>query len=193
MKKDWTGNRRSTFAQLGASNHSDYERPVTDYYATDPIAIDLLCQKEELFDVWECSCGGGHLAKRLEEKGLLSYASDLHDHGYGQTGVDFLKTKRSHSWIVTNPPYRNALEFCRHAISQSSNVAMLLKITFLEGQKRQAFFRQNPPSKVYVFSKRLQCAMNGDFGIFKDKSSAACYAWFVWTDGFEGLPRIDWI
>ena len=27
----------------------------------------------------------------------------------------------------------------------------------------------------------------------KYKSSAACYAWFVWEKGYTGKPEIDWI
>lgn len=42
MAKDWTGNGKSTFITLGASNHTNKEREINDYYATDPIAIDAL-------------------------------------------------------------------------------------------------------------------------------------------------------
>lgn len=35
MAKDWTGNKKSTFVTLGASNHTDKERQKEDYYATD--------------------------------------------------------------------------------------------------------------------------------------------------------------
>ena len=46
MNKDWTGNKRSTFVTLGASNHTDKERQHEDYYATDPIAAKLLLEVE---------------------------------------------------------------------------------------------------------------------------------------------------
>lgn len=38
MKRDWTGNYNSIFKTLGASSHTDEEREVNDYYATDPVA-----------------------------------------------------------------------------------------------------------------------------------------------------------
>lgn len=42
MKNDWTGNYKSTFATIGASNHTEKEREVNDYYATAPEAVDVL-------------------------------------------------------------------------------------------------------------------------------------------------------
>lgn len=39
---DWTGNSKSSYAVIGATGHSDSEREKHDYYATDPLAIDLL-------------------------------------------------------------------------------------------------------------------------------------------------------
>ena len=42
--KDWTGNQKSIYVTLGASNHTDKERQIDDYYATSPIAIDTLIE-----------------------------------------------------------------------------------------------------------------------------------------------------
>lgn len=58
--KDWIGNKNSIFKTLGASNHTEKERQSEDYYATDPIAIDVLIKDGRVtFDkpVWECACG----------------------------------------------------------------------------------------------------------------------------------------
>lgn len=63
MAKDWTGNKKSTFVTLGASNHTDKERQKEDYYATDPIAARLLLEVEPFEGkIWECACGEKHLA-----------------------------------------------------------------------------------------------------------------------------------
>ena len=40
--KDWTGNGNSIYKTLGASNHTDEEREVNDYYATPPRATKCL-------------------------------------------------------------------------------------------------------------------------------------------------------
>lgn len=71
-------------------------------------------------------------------------------------------------------------------------VCMFLKLTFLEGVGRQELFQKHPPRTVAVFTRRIQVARNGDPEMFK-KSSAACYAWFIWEKGYTGKPEIVWI
>ena len=193
--KDWTGNKTTTWATLGASNHSDYERAEHDFYATDSRAIDELFKViEKPTEVWECACGAGHLSKRMEELGVKVYSTDLIDHDYGTPGIDFLATDTLVApVIITNPPYRYALEFVEHAIELGAErVCMFLKLTFLEGVKRQRLFQKYPPHIVAVFTKRIQVARNADPEMFK-KSSAACYAWFIWDKGYTGAPKITWI
>jgi DNA modification methylase len=121
-------------------------------------------------------------------------ASDLYDRGYGHAGVDFLKAYEKVDNIITNPPYKHALEFVEHALKLANKkVAMFLKLTFLEGKGRYKFFQENPPRRIYVFSYRAMCYLNGDDTIKDKKSSAVAYAWFVWEKGFKGKPEIEWI
>ena len=92
-EKDWTGNKNSIFKTLGASNHTDKERQNEDYYATDPIAIDVLLKDGGVTfnkPIWECSCGEGHLSERLKSFGYEVRSTDLIDRGYGEGGIDFL-------------------------------------------------------------------------------------------------------
>jgi len=195
MKKDWTGNKKSTFSTLGASSHSKHEREQHDYYATEPKAIELLLEVEEFNNVWECACGEGHLAKILQKRNLLNKATDIIDRGYGKGDVDFLLEIDKHNGdIITNPPYRLAKEFVEQSLSLLFNgrkLALFLKLTFLEGQARKEMFRKFPPKTIYVSSSRLKCALNGNFE--KTGSSAAAYGWFVWEKGFIGCPVIKWI
>ena len=194
--KDWTGNKKSTFVTLGASSHSATPRQEHDYYATDPKAIDALNTILPMKDleVWEPACGGGHLSKRMKKMGAVVYSTDLYERGYGDTGIDFLATKEALApVIVTNPPYKYATEFVEHSIELGvDKLVMFLKITFLEGQRRRKLFDKYPPKTVAVFSKRVQVAINGDPDMFK-KSSAACYAWFIWEKGYTGKPEVVWL
>ena len=193
--KDWTGNSKATFTTLGASNHSDYERAEHDFYATSPKAIDELFKViDKPTEVRECACGAGHLSKRMRELGVKVYSSDLIDRGYGTPGIDFLAMRNLVApVIITNPLYRYAKEFVLHALELGAEqVCMFLKLTFLEGVGRQELFQEYPPHTVAVFTRRIQVARNGDPEMFK-KSSAACYAWFIWEKGYTGKPEIVWI
>ena len=119
----------------------------------------------------------------------------MKNRGYGIYGVDFLTYDGDFNGdIITNPPYKYALEFVEKALSlipEGNKVAMFLRIQFLEGIKRGELFDNNPPKTIYVARKRLQCAKSGVFeGL---SSSATAYCWFVWEKGFKGNPIIKWI
>jgi hypothetical protein len=190
---DWTGNSKSTFTQLGSSAHSEGERQQHDFYATDPKAIELLLKLEQFKNVWESACGEGHLSKVLVENNIHGKSSDLIDRGYGEVlnflGIDI------QDWdgdIITNPPFRFAKEFVQKALSivpEGRKVAMFLRIQFLEGKDRKAFFKNNLPKTVYVSSSRIKCGINGDFS---GGSSAACYCWIVWEKGWMGETVLKW-
>jgi hypothetical protein len=184
----------TSLRMLGSSAHSSYERADGDFYATDPAAIDALMSVEQFNGaVWECACGKGHLSKRLEEFGHKVISTDLFDRGYGKSGVDFISSHLLANNVVTNPPFHQAQEFVEHAIGLGAEkTAMVLKITFLESVRRKKFFEKHPPRKVAVFSKRLQVAKNDEPAMW-NKSTAACYAWFIWHKGFRGRPEILWI
>ena len=196
--KDWTGNSKSTFVTLGASNHSTTEREDNDFYATEPKALELLLDIEE-FDpyIWECACGKGHLSDALRKRGYIVKSTDLIDRGYGEGNVDFLQCTDKHNGdIITNPPYKHAQQFVEHAlelIPDGNRVAMFLKLTFLESQARREMFEKYPPEYIYVSSSRLRCARGGDFETYKQGvGTAIAYAWFIWRKGFTGEPRVRW-
>jgi len=193
--KDWKGNTK-TITCLGAHNDSEHEREVNDYYATSPVAIDYLLEVEDFSDlILEPACGEGHLSKRLEEFGKRVVSTDLIDRGFGIGGIDFFKDELIFGGdIITNPPYRFAKEFIQKSLEtvhSGAKVAMFLRIQFLESKGRYEFFKNNPPKKIYVFSGRMGCAMNGEFG--KHSVSAVPYAWYVWEKGYKGETVIDWI
>lgn len=190
-----TSNAHSLFVTLGASNHSDTDRETNDYYATDPLAMELLLKLERFaHNVWECACGAGHLSKVLEEHGYNVASTDLVYRGYGTGGVDFLKSDVVFDGdIVTNPPYKYAKEFAQHAIESVTDghkVAMFLRLQFLEGKSRRALFDKYPPKTVYVASGRISCAMGGDFKNYN--GGAQAYAWFIWEKGYTGSTTVKW-
>jgi len=199
ISKDWKGNSNSVFKIIGASSHCDDERHPEDFYATDPIAIDLLCSVEKFEGtVWEPCCGQGHLSERLKNFGYTVFPSDIIDRGYGKSGVDFLKQISTFGCnnIITNPPYSFAQEFVTHSLfllPENGKLAMFLKLTFLEAKKRKELFEKFPPKTVYVSSSRIICAKNGDFDKQKKIGSAVAYCWYLWEKGYKGETVIKWI
>lgn len=175
MSKDWNGGFNSVFKCLGASSHTEKEREPNDYYATSPEAIDLLFESNNFVRprfVWECACGEGHLAKRLADYGCNVYSSDLVDRGFGTGGVDFLKQvdmpfHNVERCIVTNPPYKYAMEFILHALALLENgerAVFFLKTSALEGKKRyERLFKPFPPKMIYQFKGRVICAKKWRF------------------------------
>lgn len=208
--KDWTGNSRAIYTTLGASSHVEADREENDYYATHPIATEMLCDLETFSkDVLEPCCGEGHISEVLKSRGYNVESMDLIDRGYGQGGVDFLEYYEPvDKDIVTNPPYKLAKEFVEHAmemITPGHKVAMFLKLTFLESSGRRELFKKYPPKKIWVSSSRIPCGKNGDFyqrdkdgnvkigadGEPKEISSAVCYAWFIWEKNYQGPIVVD--
>lgn len=168
----------SNLSLNGFTNHSDLERQAEDYYATDPIAIDLLLKQEHFDDlIWECACGEGHLSKQLEKHGHQVYSTDLVDRGYGKGGVDFLKCESMFGGdIITNPPYKHLNEWIINGLALTNRkLALLCRIQTLEGvQRYNKIFKNYPPSRIYVFVKRLHICRNADFSLAR---GAVCYAW----------------
>ena len=192
---DWIGNARSIYTTLGASNHTEGERELHDFYATHPRAMELLLDMEQFSpNIWECACGTGHLSEVLKQRGYNVYSTDLIDRGYGEGGVDFFECQNVFDGdIITNPPYKYAKEFVEHAldlIPNGNRVAMFLKFTFAEGKARKHLFTTQPPKTVYISSSRLICAKNGDFESIS--SSAVAYAWYVWEKGYTGDTVLKW-
>jgi len=167
------------------------DREINDYYATPPVATLALLEKESFVgNILEPCCGEGHISKILEANGYTVESNDLIDRGYGSSRIDFLLETTKVDNVVTNPPYKNALDFVRKATDLADKkVAMLLKLNFLEGVKRKEFFKTRPPARVYVFSSR-QSLMKG--GV-PHKGGMMALAWFVWENGSTEKPILDWI
>ena len=200
--KDWTGNRKSIFTTLGASNHTDNEREQNDFYATDSIAIDKLLSKIKLpCNILEPACGTGCLSERLKHFGYNVKSYDIIDRGYGevQNFFELITPPIEGDYaIVTNPPYKYALEFVLHSfdlVQTGSLVCMFLKTTFAEGKNRyNQLFKFYPPHYVLQCIERVLCAKNADFEYMKAHGgSAVSYAWWVWEKGYKGETILDWI
>jgi len=187
----------NVFRTLGATNHSDTERELHDFYATSPSAVEELLKVETFNkEVWDNCVGKGHIAEVLKKHNYNVKSSDLIDRGYPDTEIKnfFEYNKKVNMDIIINPPYSHAIEFANHSldiIRRGFKLALFVKLLFLEGQKRRILFDRQPPKIVYVFSKRTNCARDGRFDLHS--GSAVAYCWIIWEKGYKGITELKWI
>jgi hypothetical protein len=76
------------------------------------------------------------MSKVLEETGRAVLSSGLYDRGYGEVGLDFLKSTYADN-IVTNPPFNCAEAFVASGVKyERRKFALLLRLAFLDGANR---------------------------------------------------------
>ena len=162
------------------TNRRLIDRSGTDFYPTPEWVTRALLDREEFSGkIWEPACGDGAMARVLRSTKCAVVASDLYDHGYGRSGVDFLRTRRTVPNIVTNPPYHLSEDFVHAALRQATRkVALILRLAFLEsGGRYQTIFSTRPPARVHVFSPRVTFYPKH---ATRRGSGTTAYAWFVW-------------
>lgn len=171
---------------------SDRERD--HFYPTPPRGTEALLSVETFpRHVWEPACGEGDISRVLAAAGHEVLSTDLIDRGFGQGGVDFLLDYQTRSpAIITNPPFYLAEDFALHAIARAeSKVALLARLAWLEGAARHAkVFKPHPPSRVWVFSRRLGMKRGA---LAVDRGGLIAFAWFVWDRAHVGPTQLGWL
>lgn len=172
-----------------------------DLYETPPVAVQALLTVETLPElIWEPACGPGSIVRELRTAGHKVYATDLVDYGCpdSESRIDFLMEQTAPTYIgavVTNPPYKLAGEFVSHAMMLGiPKVVMLLRLAFLESERRRAILESGMLARVHVFRNRLPM-MHRDGWEGPKASSAVPFAWFVWDRAHKGpteLKRLSW-
>ena len=198
-------------AKLAGGNPKD-ERVEYDFYATDPKAVEKLLLKYSINGnkILEPCVGNGNIAdtvKKFYKTEIDITGVDIVDRGYPNTIVqDFLtwQTDEKFEAIITNPPYSLAKEFVEKGIKLltdetedtcNGQMAMFLKIQFLEGAKRKELFEKYPPKYIYVFRNRMATWNNGEPLDPNGKrwATTMCHAWFIWGKGSTTEPIIRWL
>jgi len=177
---------------------SGQDRAEHDFYATPSEAVKYLLNVEKFdTDIWECASGQNHIADMLKEYGYSVRTSDIVKRTPTTEQMDFLSCEEK-EWegaIITNPPFKLAKEFVEKSLSLVGNgqkVAMFLRLQFLDGLNRYELFKNCPPKRVHVFSRRIRCAKDGNFTQYKS-GGIQSNAWFVWEKDYQGKTEIDWI
>lgn len=180
-------------------NHDGREN--NDFYATPPEEVTNIIQFEELYEtILEPCCGLGHMVRGIEEaygnrKKIL--ATDLVDRGFGRGGLDFLSPKypfkSNINTIIMNPPFKHIQEFTLKALEiAKKKVVLFARLQFMESQTRyENIFKDNKPTRIYIYADRVACAKGGDFKQSLDSSMA--FGWFVWDKINPKEKSVNWI
>lgn len=190
-----------------AGGNPENGRVEHDYYATNPMAVKMLLDNYNFIgkSILEPCVGAGHIANAIDKyynhtKEITGI--DIVDRGYKDTIVtDFLtyETDKKFDGIITNPPFSLAQEFIEKSmdlLTDKGQIAMFLKIQFLEGGKRGEFFKKYPPKYIYVFRNRMATWNSGlpkNPETNKPWATTMCHAWFIWEKGSKSEPIIRWL
>ena len=176
-----------------SANNATGKRKKSDFYET-PYTLTRKFLDVEYFNknstVCEPACGGGAITRVLKE-----HWEDDKVTAYDQE-TNFLWETGEYDYIVTNPPFSIAFEFIQRAkLVAKSKFALLLPLSYLHGKKRfdEVYSdRTYGLEKVYVFTRypMLGEALREDG---KYNTGMMVYAWYVWTNGYSGLPTVDWL
>ena len=171
-----------------------------DLYQTPAAAVHALLRVEQIPRiVWEPACGPGAIVKVLRDTGRTVVATDLVDYGCpdSESRVDFLMERTAPAGveaIVTNAPYKLAAEFVVHALGLVPRVAVLLRLAFLESDRRSAILDGGQLARVHLFRDRLPMMHRAGWAGPR-ASSAIAFAWFVFDRNHNGpttIDRISW-
>lgn len=192
-------NRSTAVMQARAEPHDSL-----DDFPTPPWATRALCEflRREGQDtgamiVREPAANRGYMVRPLRESFGRVEASDVHDYGMGWAVEDYLfpgNGERVVNWVITNPPFRLAVEFIDKALRTTlDGVAVIVRAAFLEGIGRYGrLFACRPPTDVLQFTERVVMHKGR---LSADGSTATAYAWLVWRHAAraEGATRLRWI
>jgi hypothetical protein len=147
----------------------------TDFYATPPWCYENLDIDWSKFSKAHEPCrGDGRIQFFLEEEcGIECTYSEITE------DKDFFEWDAGTDLILSNPPFSIAQDFIDHSLEHSNTCIMLLRINYLGSIGRHDWWKSNPPTALFVLSKRPSFTGKG--------TDATDYAWFVWdkTDRIE--------
>lgn len=172
--------------------------PLDAYYTPDDVARACVATLDlrGVNRVLEPSVGGGAWVMAVAQAAPSAdiIGMDLNPEAAGldactvqMRGKDFLAFSGRYDLVIGNPPFSDAQAHVEHALELGHTVAFLLRLAFLEGAKRRAFWAEHPAARVGVLTSRPSFTGGG--------TDSAAYGFFVWHRGFVGsttLHHIDW-
>jgi hypothetical protein len=156
--------------------------------------------------IWEPACGDGTMSKAMIARGHSVYSSDLMDHGYGVTPVDFLTTgsPKGTKSIITNGPFKLAQDFVFRAWGAMEReevdfFAILLAAHWFGSEQRyNTIFTNRKPQQLIIISNRMigkykELHYNKKGKLVTHYSSNFNHCWFVWDKQADQTKTLtDW-
>lgn len=187
-----------------AVDRTEADRNKNDFYPTAPVATRTLLRNYDVpKSIWEPASGRGWISRELVKNGHEVIATDLYEYEkpFVETnfGIDFLQAPRYNAeGLVTNPPFKQNLpeKLIRRALNpldlDYGFVAIFARLTFMESSKRYSLFTDHPPTKILVFSERVNCDEKM-FNEGRELGGMVAYAWYIWDKKSDTKNEIQWV
>ena len=184
-----------------AEQHSQYVRAEDDWYVEPEWAVHILLNNLSLINGFhDPCCGLGTIPLAGRSHGIKTSGSDLRQRTPGWGCENFLTDTRHYSNIVTNPPYKIALQIIKHALATTvpnGRVCALVQAKFLFSQKRMELFTIPEMERIIILSKRPSMPP-GEMLLAHGESirgnGSIDFLWAIWQVGkIKQPPTIEWI
>ena len=182
--------------KFGHSTAGFKERHATDRYET-PSSVTQVLVDRFVFPavVHEPACGTGRIVRALYDNRIHAIGTDLLEDNLDFLSDEYVQRFPNIKGIIANPPYQGGLAeaFVRRALDLTDGpVAMLLKSTFMYGQKRAAgLYAVTPPSHILMIPVRIKFYYADGTRL---KGQAYDHQWMVWRGEPKDpdQPMVDW-
>lgn len=182
---------------------SGRERAEADYYVEPRWLAEGLLDVEQ-FDgaVRDPFCGGGNIVGACLARGIPAIGSDKFDRGFGEQRDAFSIVEPVDN-LFSNPPYSLIERIVRHFRPRvQRKLVLLTRLNILEGQERRELFREHPPARVWVSSRRASIPPGhlqhprDQFGAvipLPASGGSTAYCWIVWDHAYSGPTTLGWL
>ena len=160
-----------------SQRRSGYKRKRNDLYVTPDWVTEVVAAHlaRRVKRIWEPAAGNRKMQRALKRCGFIVFATDI------TRRRDFLTTTMSKPFeaIVTNPPFRMAIQFIERALELTrrvrGQVAMLLRVDFDSAGSRRYLFAEHP-----AFAMKITLTQRIKWFARSKGSPSYNHAWFVW-------------
>lgn len=141
------------------TRHPEYARADGDFYVEPSWTVSALFRHVALRGkLHDPCCGSGTIIETAIQQGFEASGADIADRANGRFPVrDFLTDSTTYPNLITNPPYKLAVEIICHALTRvpdGGHVAALVPIGFLASIRRHSLFVRPECEMVLVLSRR---------------------------------------